>query len=185
MARKGYRDGYVGAHISNTIASQITKLRIENGWTQKQLAQRTGMKQSRISALEDPNWENVEVATLERLASAFDVGLTVRFIAFSDLARWAATLSDDKLIVSRYEQEKFGDEYTSVLADQNPVSAIQLATASVTAAGGAVVGIEKASQPQMVPSELFGVASAISNVPIARIPSSTNRIATEVLSHGR
>jgi transcriptional regulator with XRE-family HTH domain len=105
MARKNYRDGYVSAHISNTVASQITKLRSENGWTQAELAERAGMKQSRISALEDPNWENVEVATLKRLASAYDVGLTVRFVPYSELAQWAVTLSEDKLHVPTYEEE--------------------------------------------------------------------------------
>jgi transcriptional regulator with XRE-family HTH domain len=105
MARKAYRDGYVSAHISNTIASQITKLRTAKGWTQTQLAEYAGMRQSRISALEDPNWQNVEVATLKRLASAFDVALTVRFIPFSELAQWAAALSDDKLLVSTYDEE--------------------------------------------------------------------------------
>jgi transcriptional regulator with XRE-family HTH domain len=105
MRRKAWRDSYVSAHISNTVAAQIIKLRSANGWTQAELADRVGMKQSRISALEDPNWENVEVTTLRRLASAFDVGLTVRFIAFSDLAEWAATLSDDKLLVPSYAEE--------------------------------------------------------------------------------
>jgi transcriptional regulator with XRE-family HTH domain len=105
MGRKAYRDGYVGAHISNTVASQITKLRTAHGWTQTQLAEHTGMKQSRISALEDPNWENVEVATLQRIASAYDVALTVRFVPFSALAEWASTLSDDKLLVPTYDEE--------------------------------------------------------------------------------
>src|SRR5260370_35920549 len=105
LARKAYRDGYVNAHISNTVASQIVKLRTARGWTQAQLAEQTGMKQSRISALEDPNWENVEVATLRRFASAFDVGLTVRFAPFSELAYWAATLSEHKLLVPTYNEE--------------------------------------------------------------------------------
>ena len=105
MARKQWRDGYVSAHISNTVAAQITKLRTARGWTQVELADHVGMRQSRISALEDPNWGNVEVATLRRLASALDVGLTVRFIPFSELAEWAATLSDDKLVVPSYAEE--------------------------------------------------------------------------------
>jgi hypothetical protein len=51
------------------------------------------MRQSRISTLEDPNYENFEAATLRRLASAFDVALTIRFIPFSELAGWTARLS--------------------------------------------------------------------------------------------
>jgi transcriptional regulator with XRE-family HTH domain len=105
MARKGYRDGYVDAHISNTVSSQITKLRTEHNWTQTQLADHAGMKQSRISVLEDPNWENVEIATLKRIASAFDVGLTVRFVPYSYIAEWAAGLSEHRLFVPTYNEE--------------------------------------------------------------------------------
>jgi transcriptional regulator with XRE-family HTH domain len=105
MARKAYREGYVAAHISNTIASQITKLRTARGWTQTELAQHAGMKQSRISALEDPNWQNVELTTVLRLASAFDVGMVMRFVPFSEIATWAATLTDEKLVVPTYEEE--------------------------------------------------------------------------------
>jgi transcriptional regulator with XRE-family HTH domain len=88
MADKEYRDNYVAAHLSNTISAQIFMLREENGWTQKQLADKAHMGQSRISALEDPNYENVEISTLKRLASAFDVALTVRFVPFSELVEW-------------------------------------------------------------------------------------------------
>lgn len=97
MQSKVRRDAYVAAHISNTVASQILMLREAKGWTQKQLAEKCGMRQSRISALEDPNYENFEAATLRRFASAFDVALTIRFIPFSELTEWTATLSPDKL----------------------------------------------------------------------------------------
>jgi transcriptional regulator with XRE-family HTH domain len=127
MARKAYRDGYVGAHISNTIASQITILRAANGWTQTELADRARMKQSRISALEDPNWENVEVGTLRRLASAFDVGLTIRFIPFGELAQWAATLSEDKLLVPTYEKEVADETSPQPAAEPNVATAISAA----------------------------------------------------------
>ncbi|SRR6266446_2066154 len=93
MQSKARRDAHVAAHISNTVASQILILREAKGWTQKQLAEKCGMRQSRISALEDPNYENFEAATLRRLASAFDVALTIRFIPFSELTGWTARLS--------------------------------------------------------------------------------------------
>jgi len=86
---KAYRDSYVAAHVSNTVAAQITLMREARDWTQSLLAEKAGMKQSRISTLEDPNYENIEVATLKRLASAFEVGLTIRFVPFSELVSWA------------------------------------------------------------------------------------------------
>jgi transcriptional regulator with XRE-family HTH domain len=104
MKNKEYRDSFVGAHLSNTVASQISMLREQNNWTQKQLAVKAGMKhQSRISCLEDPNYENIEISTLRKLASAFDVALTVRFVPFSELAEWSATLSPQKLMVPNFD----------------------------------------------------------------------------------
>ena len=105
MKSKVRRDSYVAAHISNTVASQILMLREAKGWTQMTLAQKSGMQQSRISALEDPNYENFQAATLRRLASAFDVALTIRFIPFSELAGWTATLSPDKLAPVDFERD--------------------------------------------------------------------------------
>jgi transcriptional regulator with XRE-family HTH domain len=105
MKSKVRRDSYVAAHISNTVASQILMLREAKGWTQTTLADKCGMRQSRISALEDPNYENFEAATLRRIAAAFDVALTIRFIPFSELAGWTATLSSDKLTPNDFEHD--------------------------------------------------------------------------------
>jgi transcriptional regulator with XRE-family HTH domain len=121
MQSKVRRDAYVAAHISNTVASQILMLREAKGWTQTQLAEKSGMRQSRISALEDPNYENVEAATLRRLASAFDVALTIRFIPFSELAGWTATLSPEKLTPTEFAGDSLPAE-TPSSAMQAPIN---------------------------------------------------------------
>jgi transcriptional regulator with XRE-family HTH domain len=108
MKSAKYRHAFVAAHVSNTIAAQIATMRQREGWTQKELAEKTGMKQSRISALEDPNLGNVEISTLRRIAAAFDVALTVRFVPFSAIATHAATMSTSMLNIS-----KFDDDYES------------------------------------------------------------------------
>lgn len=106
LSRKEYRAAFVDAHISNTVASQIAALREAKGWTQKRLADEAGMRQSRISHLENPNYENIEIGTLKKLASAFDVALTVRFVPFSELATWVATLSPSKLSVPSFDSDE-------------------------------------------------------------------------------
>lgn len=116
MTNKEYRDSYVAAHISNTVSSQINLLREARGWTQKDLAKKAGMSQSRISALEDPNYENIEVGTLRRLASAFDVALTVRFIPYSELATWTAELSTEKMIVADFANDEIA--HPKAVSDQ-------------------------------------------------------------------
>jgi transcriptional regulator with XRE-family HTH domain len=99
MTKKTYRDAFVAVHVSNTVASQIASLRAERKWTQGELAEKSGMRQSRISALEDPNNENFEIKTLERLASAFDVALTVRFVPYSEIALWASNIPQNQMSV--------------------------------------------------------------------------------------
>jgi transcriptional regulator with XRE-family HTH domain len=89
MMDKEYRDAFTVADNSNTVAAQIVSMRHSRKWTQKELAEKCGMHQPQISALEDPDFENFEVATLQRVASAFDVALLVRFVRFSELARLA------------------------------------------------------------------------------------------------
>ena len=106
LANKEYRDSFVASNIANTVSSQIFTLRDQRGWTQKELAHRAGMGQSRIPALEDPNLENFEIGTLKRIASAFDVALVVRFVPFSDLVNWTAELSEEKLQVVEFANDR-------------------------------------------------------------------------------
>ena len=105
MRNKEYRDSFVAAHISNTISAQIHSMRKARSWTQSDLASRSDMKQSRISALEDPDFENVEIATLTRIASAFDVALSVRFVPFSEIARRATTLASPDFVVRDFSND--------------------------------------------------------------------------------
>lgn len=128
MQSKLRRDAYVSAHISNTVASQILMLREAKGWTQKQLAEKCGMRQSRISTLENPNYENFEASTLTRLASAFDVALTIRFIPFSELVGWTATLSSDKLTPVDFSHDK---ESTGTPVDVHSVLGIEIGNTKI------------------------------------------------------
>jgi transcriptional regulator with XRE-family HTH domain len=102
MRNKEYRDSFVSSHISNSISAQIHAMRKAREWTQGELASRCNMQQSRISSLEDPDFENVEIATLQRLASAFDVALSVRFVPFSEIARRASSLTSSDFVVRDY-----------------------------------------------------------------------------------
>jgi len=105
MRKKAYRDSYVAAHLSNTVAAQIAAMRESRGWTQAELANKSGMKQSRISSLEDPNYENFEAGTLRRIASAFDVGLSIKFVPYSEVVKFVSEISDDVLDVPSFEND--------------------------------------------------------------------------------
>jgi transcriptional regulator with XRE-family HTH domain len=79
---KEYRDIYTEGFSNSKIATQIKVLREQRGWTQQQLAEAAGMKQSRIATLEDVNYSSWSIRTLRRLAETFDLWLDVEFKEF-------------------------------------------------------------------------------------------------------
>lgn len=80
-ARREYADEFLDA----AVALQIKTLRQQRDWTQQDLASRAGMKQSRISVMEQVDYSSWSVKTLRRLAAAFDLALVVRFESFGNL----------------------------------------------------------------------------------------------------
>ena len=84
---KDYAHAYVDAFLNASIATQIKILREQRKWTQKKLASIAGMKQSRISLLENINYDRWGISTLKKLAEAFDVTLNVSFESFSTRIR--------------------------------------------------------------------------------------------------
>lgn len=107
LKNKEYRDAFVSELINTGIPFQIRALRKQREWTQKELSEKSGMKQERISVLEDPNYAKLSLSTLKRLASAFDIGLLVKFVPFSDLVKRELTLSPDSLKALSYDEEPY------------------------------------------------------------------------------
>lgn len=79
---KEYRHGYVDDFLNATIATQIKVLREQRGWSQKELADHTGMLQPRISVLENINYSSWSIKILRKIAEAFDLTLCVSFEGF-------------------------------------------------------------------------------------------------------
>ena len=103
LQEKAYRDAFVGSQINIELPIQIRALRERRGWTQGELAKRTGMVQPRISAIETPGKGKLNLETLRRLAAAFDVGLIVRFAPFSEMIEWGEKFSPDSFDVPSFE----------------------------------------------------------------------------------
>ncbi|MGH7773772.1 MAG: helix-turn-helix domain-containing protein [Candidatus Binatia bacterium] len=59
------------------LADTIAGLREKHGWTQAELARRVGTTQSGIARLENPNYQNYSLKTLEKVAKALGVRLVV------------------------------------------------------------------------------------------------------------
>jgi transcriptional regulator with XRE-family HTH domain len=81
--------------VNVLVPAQLHALRLRQGWTQKQFAQEAGMKQSRVSAMEQPGAVNFNMETLIRSAAAHGVGLVVKFVPFSEMLAWENNFSQD------------------------------------------------------------------------------------------
>lgn len=83
--RPGSRNSYVKAEVTTALAHQIRALRIQRGWTQKELANHLETTQAAISRLEDPSYGKVTLQTLFSLSKVFDVGLSVKFVSLVNM----------------------------------------------------------------------------------------------------
>jgi len=109
LKNKDYRNAYVSSSVDVGVASQIRALREQREWNQSKLAKEAKMHQVRISELENPS-HSPTLATLKKLATAFDVALIVRFLPFSDLVKWKLDMSAESLEVQSFQQEEFFKE---------------------------------------------------------------------------
>ena len=103
---KEYREAFVEESVYATVAFQVSAIREQRGWSQKQLGRRVGMAQERISILEDPNADTKPTLnTLLRLAAGYDCGLEVRFIPFSKVLNNSFNNGPKALRVPTFEEE--------------------------------------------------------------------------------
>lgn len=97
---KEYRESFATSFAKRMIPLQIRVLRKQRGpeWSQARLAKESKLTQGVISRAEDPDYGNLTVNTLARIAAGFDCAFIGRFISFSDLAKWYSDLSDEKTL---------------------------------------------------------------------------------------
>jgi transcriptional regulator with XRE-family HTH domain len=100
-----YRKAFVVSQINVGIPFQLRALMKARGWTQEQLAEKTGMLQPRISGLMKPGKTRPNIETLRRVAEAFDCGLLVRFAPFSELARWSEHFDPESFSVPSFADD--------------------------------------------------------------------------------
>jgi len=105
MGSKKYRSAYSEQLAYDKIATQIFLLRKDRGLSQKELGRQVGMRQSRISKLEDPNNQQLSVSTLQRIAAALDVSLDVEFERFSKTARNSLRVNQHMLTPCPFDED--------------------------------------------------------------------------------
>jgi len=117
LRNKEYRDEYLVATLTSTLAYQIEALRDQHGWTQTELANLIGTTQSVISRLEDPDYGRANITTLFDLAKALDVALLVKFVPYSQFVTEYRDVSPQGLSAASFSDE---DSTHNNLIDNNP-----------------------------------------------------------------
>lgn len=74
---------YMDSHVNFKLAAQIYQTRQARGWTQAELAERSGIAQARVSKIEAGEFESLTMATLRKFAKAFDVTVRMELQPFS------------------------------------------------------------------------------------------------------
>lgn len=106
LKKKEFRDAYVVSHITQGLAYQIYELRTQRGWTQKELAEKLGLKrQSAVARMEDPSYGKLSISTLVKLSSIFDVALSIRFQSYGKFLTEFEDVSPAALRVKSFEDE--------------------------------------------------------------------------------
>ena len=105
LSNKEYRDAFVASQLRIGLPMQCRALRESRDWTQPRLAEAAGMSQPRISEIERPGKCKLNLETLLRLASAYDVALQVRFVPFSKFIDDDDHLDLDNFRVPAFEED--------------------------------------------------------------------------------
>ena len=116
LADKDYRDGYAEGQVADFLASQIFSMRTARNWNQAKLADVAGTTQPQICTWEQ-SCDGIGLTSLHKLASAFDVALTVKFVPFSQMAKEATSVRSD-LTVPSFEDDSLEAIRTSSISMQ-------------------------------------------------------------------
>jgi transcriptional regulator with XRE-family HTH domain len=105
LKNKAYRDAYTAEHVKTTTPLQIRTVREQHEWTQGKLAAEAKTTQTAISRTEDPNYGNLTLNNLLKIAAALDVGLLVKLVPFSRLVKEYEDLSPRSLSTPSFMEE--------------------------------------------------------------------------------
>lgn len=110
LQNKEYREGYVEGQFDIEVPFQIRALRKARGWTQAELTKYSGIPESQIAELEDPDSDPPSVQILHKLCAAFDVGLLVQFVSFSELVRRESEFDPETFNVVSFSDDNIDTE---------------------------------------------------------------------------
>lgn len=115
VSNRDSRASYIRGKINVLVPAQLHALRVREGWTQKRFADESDMKQSRVSAMEQPGAVNFNLETLVRSAATHGVGLKVEFVPFSEMLAW-----ENRFSQATFNPVKIRADISFILPQQIP-----------------------------------------------------------------
>ncbi len=129
---KKYREEFVASQVKRGIPFQIRTLMKQKGFSQEDLAGLSGLTQGVVSRAANPDYGNLTLNTVIRVAAGFDVAFIGRFVPFSELGRWFTSLSEESGKIPTFEEENSamerrvssGEEVndSGIVADLDPLT---------------------------------------------------------------
>jgi transcriptional regulator with XRE-family HTH domain len=92
--------------LKRMIPYQTRAIRKKRGWSQAQLAEAAKVTQGVISRAEDPDYGNLTLTTIGRIAAGYDLAAIIKFVPFRELVRYSENTSEREFA----ELPTFGDE---------------------------------------------------------------------------
>jgi transcriptional regulator with XRE-family HTH domain len=102
---KKFREEFNALQMKRGVAFQIRALLKKRRWTQGKLADCANLTQGVVSRAQDPDYGNLTINTINRLAAGFDVAFIGRFVPFTELVDWFENLSEEAGEVRSFEKE--------------------------------------------------------------------------------
>jgi transcriptional regulator with XRE-family HTH domain len=102
LNEKEMRDAYLAAQTRTHLAYQIRAIRCQRDWSQGEFANILRTSQSAVSRMEDRQYGKLNLQTLFEIAAAFDCGLVVQFVPYTDFLVKTRDLSPDHLAVNSF-----------------------------------------------------------------------------------
>jgi transcriptional regulator with XRE-family HTH domain len=93
---KSYREEFALAMLKRMVPFQIKAIRKKRDISQTELAQSSNLTQGVISRAEDPDYGNLTLNTIGRVAAGFDLAFIGKFVPFSDLVKLTENLSESE-----------------------------------------------------------------------------------------
>src|SRR5258708_709548 len=91
---KRYREEYAIAMLKRMIPYPTRSIRKKRGWSQAKLAEEAKVTQGVISRAEDPDYGNLTLSTIGRIAAGYDLAAVVKFVPFGELVRYSEQTSE-------------------------------------------------------------------------------------------